>query len=49
MPSQRFRANEAYLQLVQTAHNSFLWFKKSVCRHLGGVQLLGIFAYPPEK
>ena len=40
MPSQQFRANEAYLQLVQMAHNSFLWFKKTVCRRVGGPPLL---------
>jgi len=28
MPSQRFRGNEAYLQLVTTACNCFQWFKK---------------------
>jgi len=28
MPSQKFRANEAYLQLVTIAENCCLWFKK---------------------
>lgn len=29
MPSQKFRANEAYLQLVTIAENCCLWFKKN--------------------
>ena len=29
MPSQKFRANEAYLQLVSIAENCCLWFKKN--------------------
>jgi len=29
MPSQKFRANEAYLQLVTIAENCCLWFKKT--------------------
>ena len=29
MPSQKFRANEAYLQLVTIAENCMLWFKKN--------------------
>ena len=31
MPSQKFRANEAYLQLVTMAENCCLWFKKNCC------------------
>lgn len=31
MPSQKFRANEAYLQLVTIAENCMLWFKKNCC------------------
>ena len=31
MPSQLFRANEAYLQLVVIAENCCLWFKKKFC------------------
>lgn len=31
MPSQKFRANEAYLQLVTIAENCCLWFKKNFC------------------
>ena len=31
MPSQQFRANEAYLQLVTIAENCMLWFKKNCC------------------
>jgi hypothetical protein len=29
MPSEKFRANEAYLQLVTIAENCMLWFKKN--------------------
>ena len=29
MPSQKFRANQAYLQLVTIAENCMLWFKKN--------------------
>lgn len=31
MPSQKFRANEAYLQLVTIAENCMLWMKKNCC------------------
>jgi len=31
MPSQKLRANEAYLQLVMIAENCMLWFKKNFC------------------
>ncbi len=29
MPSQKFRANEAYLLYLSIAYNSFIWFKKN--------------------
>jgi len=35
MPSGKFRANEAYLQLVTIAENCCLWFKKNFCLPLG--------------
>ena len=35
MPSQKFRANEAYLQLVTIAENCMLWFKKNFCLQNG--------------
>lgn len=31
MPSEKFRANEAYLQLVTIAENCMHWFKKKFC------------------
>jgi len=37
MPSQRFRANEAYLQLVTIAENCMLWFKKNFCLKNGSM------------
>jgi len=39
MPSQRFRGNEAYLQLVTTACNCFQWFKKNFCHQSGPISL----------
>ena len=36
MPSEKFRANEAYLQLVTIAENCMLWFKKNFCLTNGG-------------
>jgi len=39
MPSQRFRGNEAYLQLVVTAGNCFQWFKKNFCHRSGPISL----------
>ncbi|MBI1930359.1 transposase [Candidatus Poribacteria bacterium] len=35
MPSQKFRANEAYLQWVTIAQNCCLWFKKNFCLPFG--------------
>ena len=35
MPSGKFRANEAYLQLVTIAENCCFWFKKNFCLPLG--------------
>lgn len=35
MPSQKFRANEAYLQLVTIAENCMLWLKKTFCLQSG--------------
>lgn len=35
MPSQKFRANEAYLQLILIAENCCLWFKKNFCLQNG--------------
>lgn len=35
MPSQQFRANEAYLQLVTIAENCMLWLKKNCCLKSG--------------
>ncbi len=35
MPSQKFRANEAYLQLATIAENCMLWFKKNCCQKTG--------------
>lgn len=40
MPSQRFRANEAYLGLVTLAYNCFTIFKKTLCRATGEETLL---------
>lgn len=40
MPSQRFRANEAYLYFVGIAYNVFTLFKKTVCQMYGEEQLL---------
>ena len=37
MPSQQFRANEAYLQLVSIAENCMLWFKKNFCLKSGNM------------
>ena len=35
MPSQRFRANEAYLHFVCIAYNIFSIFKKTICQRYG--------------
>lgn len=40
MPSQLFRANEAYLYLVTIAYNCFHIFKKSICQATGEEILL---------
>ncbi|MFQ5835838.1 MAG: transposase [bacterium] len=40
MPSQYFRANEAYLYFVGLAYNSFALFKKIVCHIYGEDTLL---------
>lgn len=37
MPSQKFRANEAYLQLVTIAENCMLWFKKNFYLYSGNM------------
>jgi len=39
MPSQRFRANEAYLQFVAIAYNSYSWFKKNFFHQPGKLTL----------
>jgi len=39
MPSQRFRANEAYLQFVAIAYNSYSWFKKNFFHQSGKLTL----------
>lgn len=44
MPSQRFRANEAYLQFVAIAYNSYSWFKKNFFQQPGKLTLWK----PPE-
>jgi len=40
MPSQLFRANQAYLLFVVIAYNSFTIFKKNICQHSGRENLL---------
>jgi len=40
MPSQKFRANEAYLYLVIIAYNLFSLFKKNICQATGKENLL---------
>ena len=37
MPSQKFRANQAYLQLATIAENCMLWFKKNFCLPAGKI------------
>lgn len=37
MPSQRFRANEAYLQFVCIAYNCYHWFKKNFFHQSGKI------------
>ena len=37
MPSQKFRANQAYLQLATIAENCMLWFKKNCCLPAGSI------------
>lgn len=44
MPSQKFRANEAYLQFVAIAYNSYHWFKKNYFPRPGKLTLW----QPPE-
>lgn len=39
MPSQRFRANEAYLQFVGIAYNCYCWFKKNLFHQHGKTTL----------
>lgn len=39
MPSQRFRANEAYLQFVAIAYNCYHWFKKNFFHQPGKVTI----------
>lgn len=39
MPSQRFRANEAYLQFVTIAYNCYYWFKKNFFHQSGKLTL----------
>lgn len=40
MPSQKFRANEAYLHLLTLAYNCFSIFKKTICQQHGKENLL---------
>ncbi|CEG12829.1 hypothetical protein MSIBF_A2780003 [groundwater metagenome] len=40
MPSQKFRANEAYLNLITIAYNCFGIFKKTICQKSGRENLL---------
>ena len=44
MPSERFRANEAYLQFVVIAYNCYHWFKKNFFHQLGKITIWK----PPE-
>jgi len=44
MPSQRFRANEAYLQFVSIAYNCYHWFKKNFFHQPGKITVWK----PPE-
>jgi len=39
MPSQKFRANEAYLQFVAIAYNCYHWFKKNFFHQPGKLTL----------
>ena len=39
MPSQKFRANEAYLQFVTIAYNCYSWFKKNFFHQPGKLTL----------
>lgn len=39
MPSQKFRANEAYLQFVAIAYNCYSWFKKNFFHQPGKLTL----------
>ncbi|HAV42773.1 TPA: hypothetical protein DCX15_01980 [bacterium] len=45
MPSQRFRANEAYLQFVVIAYNCYFWFKKNFSHQPGRITIWK----PPAK
>jgi len=45
MPSERFRANEAYLQFVTIAYNCYHWFKKNFFHQTGKITIWK----PPES
>ena len=48
MPSQRFRANEAYLHFVSIAYNIFSIFKKTICQRYGKDVLWRLLAIEPS-
>ena len=48
MPSQRFRANEAYLCFVSIAYNIFSIFKKTICQRYGQDALWRLLAIEPS-
>ncbi|MBE0478295.1 transposase [Candidatus Aerophobetes bacterium] len=48
MPSQRFRANEAYLHFVSIAYNIFSIFKKTICQRYGKDALWRLLAIEPS-
>jgi len=48
MPSQRFRANEAYLYFVTIAYNLFSIFKKTICQRYGKDALWRLLAIEPS-
>jgi len=48
MPSQRFRANEAYLYFVCIAYNIFSIFKKTICQRYGKDALWKLLAIEPS-
>lgn len=42
MPSQKFRANEAYLMYLVIAYNCFQWFRKIFCHQNGRISLFKV-------